>query len=1000
MNKEKLYRRIEALLHHPPARSITSGRDNEAEIQALTHLKAAIGRETKHYESEAIAADRVAAGANEYLFEDQDHAGREKGYVIDWRNDPRLRHPLSGLEKRIENVEFPTDENLIGSVDKVLTEKREQLVEKYGDLYTEDALEELALYIWRLLPTELTHNASPGKHWSILPADTRIPDHSVWEHLSLTSGLATADLGPQRDDWAVDQPSNASLFLLSVGPVQSFIGASRKTKDLQAGSFIVAYLTFQAIKYVCNTLGPEAILFPDLRKQPLADAWLQSKYPSWEIPDMVATDAATTPNRFFAVVPTERIDEIANACKAAITDEFRRLGVDVLDKLEEKLKGSSFEIDRDYQLSLVKEFIEVYWVSLPLHRLRYDDTTSFVQAFKATYGRFMDYNVANRNDILEAFSGKNKYPNVGATYGRLYRLCEAFSGSRKSLRDFTGSRQSGYRCNLISSLPALTVAGDTPSPGDHNKFWAYVCKRLPNNILAEGERLSVVALIKRFLAKLDPPQGEKDLVSFPDGKFPSTSSFATADFKEDLIRLINNGDQQLAGLLTNFLKTFKAIDQRNEEKRSLKQHSEVPIPYLEKLADENSACQELAALEGKWLYKESYENPSQLKKEYNIDSVSELSSVKKALQRLIVGAREKGISDPSRYYAVIQMDGDNMGKWLSGQEGPVFSDVLHGAYLDYLNGLNNPTWNKLIDKNNSYKRPLTPALHLSISRALGNFSLQFVDPIAHEQYKAKLVYSGGDDVLAFASIKDALPLARKLRAAYSGQLTPFPDSEGQWEVNWEMRDGFLEANNEILLCMGPSATASTGIVIAHHKTSLQTVVHEAHEACETHAKDGMGRNALVIDILKRSGEHFWTGTPWFIKQGEQIHDLVDALLSYSELVEKGMVSHGYVYTLAQIADSLEVFESRLSNQEWTPRNLEAIRAEALRLFRRQSEGLRHVVDLPDWIIPEDESASTESLDLQKYAFDKTVGLLLMANPVSRVASLLDGSQFIGSGGKE
>src|SRR5699024_1992664 len=51
-----------------------------------------------------------------------------------------------------------------------------------------------ALALWRFgpdLPAEIDR-AKLGELWRSLPADTRVPDHSIWDHLDLTAAFASA----------------------------------------------------------------------------------------------------------------------------------------------------------------------------------------------------------------------------------------------------------------------------------------------------------------------------------------------------------------------------------------------------------------------------------------------------------------------------------------------------------------------------------------------------------------------------------------------------------------------------------------------------------------------------------------------------------------------------------------------------------------------------------------------------------------------------------------
>lgn len=107
------------------------------------------------------------------------------------------------------------------------------------------------------------------------------------------------------------------------------------------------------------------------------------------------------------------------------------------------------------------------------------------------------------------------------------------------------------------------------------------------------------------------------------------------------------------------------------------------------------------------------------------------------------------------YYAIIMMDGDNMGKLFSGDKEHAYSEV---------------------------------------SEKLARFAQQHVPHIV-EKHNGKLVYAGGDDVLAFVPVDKALIIAEDLRFAFS-----------------DPEQG-----------IGDGATASFGIVIGHKKSTATHV---------------------------------------------------------------------------------------------------------------------------------------------------------------------------------
>ena len=95
-----------------------------------------------------------------------------------------------------------------------------------------------------------------------------------------------------------------------IDPVQEFIGQSRRTRDLWASSFLVSWVTGQAMQAVIEMTGDkDAITFPYVKDDPLLQAIAQSLIPtpknnsaleSEELPKI-----ATLPNRFTAVIGRE-----------------------------------------------------------------------------------------------------------------------------------------------------------------------------------------------------------------------------------------------------------------------------------------------------------------------------------------------------------------------------------------------------------------------------------------------------------------------------------------------------------------------------------------------------------------------------------------------------------------------------------------------------------------------------------------------------------------------
>lgn len=247
-----------------------------------------------------------------------------------------------------------------------------------------------------------------------------------------------------------------------------------------------------------------------------------------------------------------------------------------------------------------------------------------------------------------------------------------------------------------------------------------------------------------------------------------------------------------------------------------------------------------------------------------------------------------------KYYAILALDGDEMGKWISGSKSPEMEHCLSPKAVKYYQE-NAPDFLKA-------PRAVTPSWHLQFSESLGNFSLHAAQRVV-EAFNGRLIYAGGDDVLAMLPATEALSCARALRAAFRGEKTLNAIGEGR--IFNIQHDGYLQLHpdsgaksgaqakllsdpvNFPAIVPGPAADVSVGIAIAHFKSPLQDVVKAAQTA-EKRAKNDLGRGAVAISLFKRSGEILEWGCNWAAKENgvpssqdsagyQLLHALIDAL---------------------------------------------------------------------------------------------------------------------------
>lgn len=234
-------------------------------------------------------------------------------------------------------------------------------------------------------------------------------------------------------------------------------------------------------------------------------------------------------------------------------------------------------------------------------------------------------------------------------------------------------------------------------------------------------------------------------------------------------------------------------------------------------------------------------------------------------------------------------DADDMGKWLSGEKLP----NIEFAY-------NSETWESLPKefkdelKKLFERKILTPAIHATISHALRNYSIEFVRKIVEEEHLGKLVYAGGDDVLAFVNLRDLFSVMRKLRSSFSGNIRI---ENGEIKVDWNNKTGFVEKDDRLILTMGPNAIISGGVVIAHYKTPLKIALYKVREV-EKIAKDEKGKDSFAIWLLKHSGEDRIAKSKWRYENFDVLEKLTELEEFFQKKEKEPWISKSFIYNLS------------------------------------------------------------------------------------------------------
>jgi len=271
--------------------------------------------------------------------------------------------------------------------------------------------------------------------------------------------------------------------------------------------------------------------------------------------------------------------------------------------------------------------------------------------------------------------------------------------------------------------------------------------------------------------------------------------------------------------------------------------------------------------------------PGRLKDSYHLEN-PDPGRFRRAADALRALYRVAG-SRPSPYYGIVMLDGDGMGEHVS--------------------------------------RCRSEAEHAELSRRIGRFA-DGVQSAANGM--GTIIYAGGDDVLAVAPLRSAIPLAMGLAEHFGTHL--------------------------------PDGSASAGIAIVHHLYPLDSAL-EAARGAERAAKGVPGKAAIGVVLVRRSGERSVVRSPR-AALGEHWAPLV-------QWFQSGRLSSRFAYDAwATIRELLgeqqtELVRSEPDGADWVQ---DALRALLKRLVARHSpdgeealppstaEGLgRWALQLPD-----------------------------------------------------
>jgi len=255
-----------ALLHDPPYKAVWplgykfyDGKTHEEEahkllFKILSGTPLGGGTPSNEVTKVVKGADRLASSFDRWALAPEEEARY-------WVKPSRLINPFNPSKER--EIKMPNKDEFRERVEKFVKEVNAVLrlanseKEAYMALY---ATYELA-WINHGLPA--------------LPADTRIPTHTIFDHLYATATVLNwvDEDGKPRDE--------GCLMEIDIPGIQKIIASARKAGDYRAGSLLVSLAIWGTAWKYMEAYGPDVLISPTPRFNPFLYLQLRKSYGNW-----------------------------------------------------------------------------------------------------------------------------------------------------------------------------------------------------------------------------------------------------------------------------------------------------------------------------------------------------------------------------------------------------------------------------------------------------------------------------------------------------------------------------------------------------------------------------------------------------------------------------------------------------------------------------------------------------------------------------------------------
>ncbi len=736
-------------------------------------------------------------------------------------------------------------------------------------------------WLWRCLP-ETTCVKDPSL--LLIPAEISFPDSSIWSHASITAALAGALAGYDLTAEEIERGSSNTLshpYLASFTftPVQELIKASRKMRDFWAGSWILHYLCAKVCWKLALQYGPDSLLYPSLFQQPLIDHWLLEKFPefNWiKPPSDRALLTAGFPNVLVLVLPKDKVQAAMQTAKQTLLQAWQEIGNLVFEELHDNPDWMP-DLQRDSSTwgGWLQSQWQFYWAAVPIGKEEEPLKSSAIpQEQEAEFQHWLEaqnqvYNLtteerklfqsAEIDFIREAYKKSEEKPqlnvNVGSWWGHIFDQTRYTLSAVKNGRNWQIPTAFGPRSTVSGIGPVVHPGNDWIKEIETKKYWEQ-----QTGLFDGREQLNATETVKRGLEKVLPKLLKLEKLEKGDAiaaAYPDLTAGVAGYLKENLTEIKHqlHFEKACHAVITEFplakdiikgMRSKWGIPSIDDDNAPKKYHprllnagwliEDAPMPEL------NNLQKQLKTEKDPNIAREIQQEITKIRTEYR-------SGIQKIIDRFYPG------NNPADWYVLAAGDGDGMSEWLKGKKLKEYQHYIQSGLSVSLE-----TFQKFLEQ----KKRMGPSTHNALSRALLDFSNQLVPYLTERRYAGRLIYGGGDDVLAYTNLWEWDRWLWDIRECFRGDKDPQDEfkNEGnywQWKNDEPPQDlsGKPLISTRPLFTMGGSATISFGIVIAHHSVPLAIALENLWEA-EKKAKEHKSakperKDAVQVRVLYGNG---------------------------------------------------------------------------------------------------------------------------------------------------